>query len=178
MLERAKPDGFPSKHWDDFKSLIRKHTFASSSGFSSSPTKVATLQIVLTDNAKRVRVQLLNYSASQREFMATLVADLTRHGLVDASPTYQWAYAPLIVPKPGPAGCRFTIDLRPVYRYTKRHQLPVIEQELTKNPQSNFYPEFDFKHSYWQRLLHPDSQKCQLFLPLDGVFIPMRVPHY
>lgn len=39
--------------------------------------------------------------------------------------------------------------------------MSVLEQNLTRTAKSNFYAEFDFTHSYWKLLLHPDSQKFQ-----------------
>lgn len=108
-----------------------------------------------------------------------MVDELTRYGLFYANPASPWASAPLLVPNPGPARWRFTVDLRPVNRFTVRHQfpMPILEHELTKLAKSWFYANFDFVQSYWQLLLHPDSQASQSFITPDGVFSPTRVPH-
>lgn len=118
-----------------------------------------------------MRVKLKNYSVSQREFMPNLVAELMSNGLVYPNPTSQWGSAPLIAPEPGPAEWRFTVDLRPVNRYTIRSQfsMPVLEHELPKLANSKNYAEFDFVHSYWQLALHKDSQQCMSFIMPDGV---------
>lgn len=64
--------------------------------------------------------------------------------------TSQCACAPLIVPKPGPDEWRFAAELRPINRFTKKHQypMPVIENELIKVYGSQCYCNFDLIHSY------------------------------
>lgn len=179
MLARAHENGFPDEHRERLESLVWDHSEAFRTGFSSSPAKVEPLRIALNPDAKPVRVKLRNYSAEQREFMSRLVDDLMKHKLIYPNPTSPWASAPLIVPKPGPARWRFTVDLRPVNRFTVRHQfpMPILEQELTKLSNARFFANFDFVHSYWQLPLHEESQSSQSFITPDGVFSPTRVPH-
>lgn len=179
MLDKAKANGFPDDHWEELESLVWKHAAEFRTSFSSEPARVEPLRIELMPDAKPVRVKLRNYSASQRAFLQKLVATLTAHGLVYPNPTSKWACAPLLVPKPGPEAWRFTVDLRPVNRYTYRHQypMPLLEQELPKTAKSKFFANFDFVHSYWQLLLHPDSQESQSIITPDGVISPTRVPH-
>ena len=57
-----------------------------------------------------------------------------------SNPKSKWAAAPLLVPKPGPARYRFTVDLRPVNKYTVQHShpMPIVEFELTKLAKSKF----------------------------------------
>ena len=115
----------------------------------------------------------------QREFLQNFVQDLVRTGMAYANPTSPWASAPLIVPKPGPARFRFTVDLRPVNEFTVKHQYPMpnIEQELAKLSNSKFFATFDLSHGYWQFPLHKDSQALQSFITPDGIFSPTRVLH-
>lgn len=179
MLQMAITNGFPDEHWAELETLIWKHANEFRTSFSSAPARVEPLRIELTADATPVRVKLRNYSADQRAFLKKLVTDLTTHGLVYANPTSKWACAPLLVPKPGPARWRFTVDLRPVNRFTVRHQypMPVLEHELTRLSKSKLFANFDFVQSYWQLLLHPASQASQSFITPDGVFSPTRVPH-
>ena len=95
------------------------------------------------------------------------------------NPSSQWASAPLLVPKHGPVPFRFTVDLRPVNKFTIRHQYPMpnLEQELTKLSGSKYFANFDFSHAYWQLPLHPDSQSLHSFITPDGVFSPTRILH-
>eukprot|EP00171_Calliarthron_tuberculosum_P022675 IDg22675t1 len=59
---------------------------------------------------------------------------MSKKGIVYLNPTAKWALAPLLVPKPGPAAFRFTVDLRPVNKYTVKQAItaPPIEIELHK----------------------------------------------
>jgi hypothetical protein len=96
-----------------------------------------------------------------------------------AKPTSPWACATLLVPNPGPSKFRFTVDLRPVNRFTVKHQFPMpnIEQELTRLSGSKFYATFDLCHGYWQLPLADSSQACQSFITPDAIFSPTRVLH-
>lgn len=151
MLARAKKEGFPDEQWDHLSELIWKHADDFGITFSEMPAKIEPLRIELTPDAHAIRVKLRNYSEEQRSFMKSLVADLIKHSCVYANPTAKWASAPLLVPKPGPDGWRFTVDLRPVNQFTVRHHfpMPILEQELTKVASSRYYSNFDFTHGYW-----------------------------
>lgn len=179
MLAAAKANGFPDSHWPMLEALIWEFADSFSTRFSSTPAKVEPLRIELTADARPIRVKLRNYSASQRAFISSLMQDLVRHNLVYANPSSKWACAPLIVPKAGPSQWRFTVDLRPVNRFTVPYQFPMprVEIELTKTAGSRFYANFDFTHGYWQLPLHPESQECQSFITPDNVYTPTRVLH-
>lgn len=59
-----------------------------------------------------------------------LVADLVSCGLVYSRSAWSWACAPLLVPKDGSSRFRFTVNLRPVNNFTKKHRvlIPNIAQ--------------------------------------------------
>lgn len=179
MLSRAKIEGFPEEHYKELEDLVWQHADSFDVSFSPTPAKIDPLRIVLTPDAKPVRVKLRNYSEEQRDFMKTLVTQLIDSDCLYPNPTSAWVSAPLIVPKTGPPGWRLTVDLRPVNQYTVRHQfpMPILEHELPKLAPSKCYANFDFTQSYWQLPLHTDSQECQSFLTPDGVYTPTRVPH-
>lgn len=180
MVQDAKKNGLPGHREAELRRIIfdRKDIFRVS--FSSGPpAKVEPLKIDLVSDARPVRVKLRNYSQDQRNFLSNFVEKLVNAGMAYPNPTSPWASAPLLVPKPGPAAFRFTVDLRPVNRFTIRHQFPMpnLEQELTKTAGSTIYSTFDFSHSYWQLPLAAESQECQSFITPDGIITPTRVLH-
>ena len=124
-------------------------------------------------------MRLRNYSQDQREFLSETVDKLVRHGMAYSNPTSPWACAPLLVPKPGPARYRFTVDLRPVNKYTVKHQYPMpnLEHELSQLSGSRYFATFDLSHGYWQLELEESSQALQSFITPDGIFSPTRVLH-
>jgi hypothetical protein len=63
-------------------------------------------------------VRVRRYSQEQRDFLARFVSELDAAGMVYRNPRAAWCSAPLLVPKPGPAHFRFTVDLRPVNKQT------------------------------------------------------------
>jgi hypothetical protein len=63
---------------------------------------VPPLQIQLKPGVKPMRVPASTFSPPQNEEL----------GLIRRNPASAWASPPLILPKPGPKGFRFTVDLR------------------------------------------------------------------
>lgn len=179
MLKHAYDNGLPDEHHGTLAKLVEDFNGMFGTSFSSTPSKVDALRIKLTADARPIRVRLRNYSPSQRTFMKKFVDELLRYNLVYANPSSAWACAPLLVPKPGPAEWRFTVDLTPVNKLTIPHSfpMPVIKHELLKTSGSCVYASVDFTHSYWQLPLHESSQECQSFITPDGVYTPTRVLH-
>lgn len=180
MLHKAKENGLSTDHSEKMRYLVQSHKNIFRTAFSSGPpADLRPLRIDLTPEARPVKVRLRNYSKEQRNFLDDQMSKLIRAGMVYLNPTSKWACAPLLVPKPGPAKFRFTVDLRPVNKYTERHQFPLphIEQELSKLSGSRFYAIFDLSHGYWQLPLSEDSQECQSIITPDGIFSPTRVLH-
>jgi hypothetical protein len=126
-----------------------------------------------------VRVKFRRYPPAQREFLKHFVDELVHSGPAYRNPRATWCYAALLVPTPGPAIFRFTVDLGPVNKQILpcSWQMPHIESELARVHGSQFFATFDQIHGYWQLMLDPDSQECQSFLTPDGVFTPTRVLH-
>lgn len=92
--------------------------------------------------------------------MSNLVSALMKHKLVYMNPTSPWTSAPLLVPKPSLARCWFTVDIRPINRFTAGHHFPMpsLEQELTTLAKYHLLANFDFIHPYWQLPLQTDSR--------------------
>ena len=55
--------------------------------------------------------------------------------------------------------------------------MPNLEHELTKLSNAIFFANLDLSHGYWQLPLHSDSQECQSFVTIDGIYTPTRVFH-
>ena len=180
MKKKATDNGLPAEYSERLSELVNKHKDVFRISFSSGPpARIRPLRIELTPNAQPVRVRLRNYSQEQKEFLSEMVAKLVRHGMAYANPTSAWACAPLVVHKPGPTKFRFTVDLRPINKFTVKHQYPMpnLEQELTTLSNSRFYATFDLSHGYWQLELDKDSQALQSFVTPDGIYSPTRVLH-
>lgn len=180
MIDNAVENGFPSAHVSALKKLVSDHTDIFRTSFSSGPpADIPPLKIDLVPEAKPVRVRLRNYSQEQRDFLSETVKNLVSCGMAYPNPSSPWASAPFLVPKPGPSKFRFTVDLRPVNRFSVKHQFPMpnMEQELSKLSNSRSFATFDFSHGYWQLPLEPSSQASQSFITPDGIFSPTRVLH-
>lgn len=182
LLEEANRNGMQGKELERLQRTVRAHKNVFRTSFSAGPpAKVQPLKIDLVPDATPVRVRLRNYTQAQRQFLKDFVAQLEKANMAYFNPSSAWACAPLLVPKPGPGGdeFRFTVDLRPINRFTVKHQFPMpnLEQELTRTAQARFFALLDLSHSYWQLPLHEESQTCQSFLTPDGVYTPTRVLH-
>lgn len=180
MVQSAHLAGLSVTETQDLQDLVNANIDIFRTGLSSGPpADIKPLKIELTQDAHPVQVRLRNYSQTQREFLAAFVDKLVRNGLAYPNPTSPWACAPLLVLKPGPSQFRFTVDLRPVNKFTIRHQYPMpnLEHELCKVSGSSFFASFDLSNGYWQLPLEESSQQLQYFITPDGVYTPTRVLH-
>lgn len=150
------------------------------SSFSSGPpADVHPPKVEPMPYTRPVLVILQNYLKEQRNFLSKMVRRLVNSNMDHANPTYSWESAPLLVPKHDPSQFRFTMDLRPVHRFTVKHQLPMhtLEQELTSTESSRFYAYVYFSHYYLQLPLDEPSKSCQSLITPDGIYSPTRVLH-
>jgi len=180
MLKQAEDNGLKGKHLHRLQKMVMDNVDIFRVGLSSGPAAdITPLKIDLTADAKPIRVKLRNYSRDQRDFLNDFVGNLERKGMVYPNPSSPWACAPLLVPKDAPSRFRFTVDLRPVNRFTVKYQYPMpdIEVELSKLAGAKYFGTFDFSHGYWQLPLDPDSQATQSFITPNGIFTPTRVIH-
>jgi hypothetical protein len=71
-------------------------------------------------------------------------------GLIRRNPASAWASPPLILPKPGPEGFRFTVDLREPNAQTVPTvwPMPHLADSLTHFESSRYYGKFDFCQGY------------------------------
>ena len=106
----------------------------------------------MQEGAQPVRVKLLRYTAEQRDFLRRFVGRLLENDLANRNPRATWCSAPLLVPKTGPDGYRFTVDLRPVNRVTVllSWPMPHLESELSRLVGSKVFATFGLSHGYWQ----------------------------
>lgn len=176
----ARDNGLPNQDANRLDKIIDENRDVFRTSFSSGPhAKLRPLRIDLTRDARPVKVRLRNYSKEQQDFLTDMTDKLVEHGMAYPNPTSAWACAPLLVPKDGPTKFRFTVDLRPVNRFTVKHQFPMpnIEHELGKLSGSRYFATFDLSHGYWQLELDPESRHLQSFITPHGIFSPTRVLH-
>lgn len=176
----ARNNGLHEKEALRLDKIVDDHVDVFRISFSSGPpAKLRPLKIELFHDARPVKVCLRNYTQEQKTFLSDMVKKLVEHGMAYPNPTSAWACAPLLVAKPGPAQFRFTVDLRPVNRFTVKQQYPMpnIEQELGRMAGSRFFATMDLSHCYWQLELDLDSQSSQSFITPEGIFSPTRVLH-
>lgn len=148
MLKDALVQGFPHNRFDDLRKTVMARLGVFRTDFSQSSAPIPPLRLELKPDAKPVHVKIRKYSDSQRRFLRKLVDKLLDAGLVYPNPASKWSCAPHLVPKPGPAKWRFTVDLRPVNRYTYalHFPMPLIEAELAKAAGAKIFCEFDMTH--------------------------------
>jgi hypothetical protein len=168
-----------STELENMVSTAQKNGIWSTSLQAGPPATLPPLVIRLKPDAVPVRVRLRRNSQEQHDFLALFVKTLEEAGMVYRNPSAAWCSAPLLVPKPGPAQFRFTVDLRSVNKQTIpcSWPMPHVESELSRLQSSKFFATFDLSHGYWQLPLAPESQECQSFITPDGVYSPTRVLH-
>ena len=180
IVAKAEDNGLPQEYKPQLERMLRSNTNIFRTSLSSGPpADVEPLRVELVHDAQPVKVRLRNYSPAQRQFLDKFMKDLIRCNMVFPNPSSKWASAPLLVPKAGSANFRFTVDLRPVNKYTLHYHYPMpnIEQQLNRLDGSRVFATFDLSHGYWQFPLHPESRECQSIITPDGVFTPTRVLH-
>ena len=171
-------NGLRTEHRKALEELMEEQADVFRTTFSTGPpASKHPLKISLTPNDEPVKVRPRNYSREKREVLSDLVENMAREGMAFSDPTSPWAYAPLVVPKPGPARYRFTIDVRPINKFTVKHQIPMpsFEHELTRQSGSRYFTTFDLSHGYWQLELELESRHLQYFITTDGTYSPNRV---
>jgi hypothetical protein len=98
---------------------------------------------------------------ARAQFLKAFVATQVSHGLSYRNPNSACCSAAL-VPKPGQAKFRFTVDLKHVNRVMIAHSWPMphLDSELSQTSGSTVISKFYFSNGYWQLPLHVDSQEC------------------
>lgn len=171
MIEMAQGNGMNETNVATLRSMVTDHMDVFRTSLSAgSVAKVPRLTIDLTEDARPARVQLRNYSREERKFLRTFVSHMLRCKLVYANPSSVWPSAPLIVPMPRPSNFPFTVDPRPVNKFTVRHHflMPDLKHELTKLAGATVYATFALSHGYWQFPLNELFQECQSLVAPDG----------
>lgn len=138
MVEEAVSNGVPEDKKGVLSNILSKRIDTLRTFFIiECARKSRPIQIDLVVKAKPVCVSLRNYLQDQRKFLFHFVSQLVAAAMAYSNPSAKGTCAPLLVPKPGPSKYRFTVDLRPINRYTTKHQFPIpnLEQELTKTSQ-------------------------------------------
>lgn len=178
IVKNAIDNGLPLEYHAELRSLVFDHAkiFRTRLG-SDPPIDSPPMQIKLQDCSRPVRVKLRRYSPPQAAFLRSKVDELLRLGIIRRNNESQWACAPLVVPKAGSEGFRFTVDLRPVNSQTIPYTWPMpdLESATAELSGDSVNAVIDLCQGYYQLALHEDSQECQSFITPDGVFTPTRV---
>lgn len=181
MKNSAVDSGLPIEYRKTMSDLVNGHIGVLRTRFSfGPPAKLPRLKVELMPDDDSAKVQLRNYSMDQHEFFKRFVAILVRNGMAYANPTSPLTCAPLLLPKTGPeVQYRFTVDPRPINKFTMKHQFPMpnLEHKLTRLSDSRYYATFDLSDCYWQLELDATSQALQSFITSDGLYSPSRVMH-
>jgi hypothetical protein len=142
MLHAAGQNGLPAAQLLTLRALVYEFIDIWRVSLSDGPpSALPPLIIKLRPDAVPVRVKLRRYPPAQREFLKHFVDELVRSGLAYRNPRATWCSAALLVPKPGPAMFRFTVDLRPVNKQTVpcSWPMPHIKSELARVHGSQFF---------------------------------------
>ncbi len=125
------------------------------------PVDVEPMNIEFEGTTRPIKVSQRTYSPEQLDFLKKKVEELIDAGYITRNNASKWACAPLIVPKPGKEGFRFTVDLRPVNTQTKKTvwHMPHADPILAKLTGSKIWFNLDFFHGYWQFSLAADSRE-------------------
>lgn len=179
MIDRAT-ESLPDHLHKNLKDLVGefKDIFRIKLG-NDPPVDVPPMKIEFEESERPVKVRQRTYSPEQTEFLKKKVQDFSDAGFIERNNTSKWASAPLVVPKPGEEGFRFTVDLRPVNAQTKNAvwPMPNADAMLGKLVGSKVWFKLDFIHGYWQFPLSEESRECQSFHTPFGVYTPNRVLH-
>ena len=179
MLARASTVGSARQH-SDLSTIVDQFSaaFALKNG-ERSPARFEPMRIELKDGTDPVRALARPLSADKRAFVRNQVQSMTQSKLVYRNTTSYWAHPVHVVPKPGAAKFRFTVDLREgnARQKTVVWPMPHLESIMQDLAGKSCFATFDLSQGYWQLPLHKDSQECQSFITQDGVFTPTRVLH-
>jgi len=178
MIKEAIEHGLPIEYHEELRTLVYSYSdiFRTKLG-ADPPADTPAMKIRLKPDAIPVRVKVRRYSPPQAKFLREKTDELLGLGLIFPNNQSEWASAPLIVPKKGGEGYRFTVDMRPVNKQTVQHvwPMPNLESVTSQLQGAQCFSVFDFCNGYWQLALDKESQECQSFVTPDGVFTPTRV---
>jgi hypothetical protein len=113
LITSAKQEGMPRDGVQSLRQLVTecKDVFRLKIG-ADPPANVKPLVVKLRDGAEPVRMLARKYAPPQLNFMRDKIRELVELGLVYKNTGAEWASPPLILPKPGTAQYRMTVDLR------------------------------------------------------------------
>lgn len=85
----------------------------------------------------------------------------------------------MIFPKGGPVKFMSTMDFIPIkhFKLSTALQMPHLDSELSTVAGAEMFLSFDFRHCYWQLLLHRDCMDLHSLRTLDRIFTSSTVFH-
>jgi Reverse transcriptase (RNA-dependent DNA polymerase) len=135
------------------------------------------LKVELKPNSVPVQQRLRRYAPRQASFLSSYVLQLEKRGYIRKTHTARWIAAPNVVPKPGPARFRLTIDSRPINQATIPivWPMPHLDSALASLRGARFFAKIDLSAGYYQIAIDPSCQELFSFITPRGVFAPTRL---
>lgn len=102
---------------------------------------VSLMEIEFKYSERLVKVLQRTYSLEQQSFMKNKEEELVYAWYIFRNNSSKWAYAPLIVPKPGKERFRFAVNLRSASSQTKKTDWPMTNADpmMSKLTDSNIF---------------------------------------
>lgn len=136
---------------------------------SGSPENVEPICITLPKDAETFHLRLRNYSQEQRRFLVPFMSLLVTFCMAYFNQNVACAYDPLFV-QICPAFFRFTVNLRPVDRFTLKIHFGMlhIEHELPKLASLRLFSYLTYRTVVFSSHWNYFHKKSSPFLTLDG----------
>lgn len=179
MLKVARSNGISEAHRQLLAGMLNEYTdVLRVQLLADPPAKIPPLHVTLKDaSLPPVRDTQRRYAPPQRSFLEHQIQKLEAVGAVRPNPTSRWASPALAVPKPGPEGFRFTVDLRRANTRTEAFasSMPNLDSMFQYVAGSRFFAKLDLLHAYWQLPLAEDSQEYFTITTPCGLYTPTRL---
>jgi hypothetical protein len=91
--------------------------------------KFKPLRVIVPADVRPIRARPRPLPAAKRAFVQQETAQLAKYGMILTNPTSAWAHPVHVVPKPGPAQYRLTVDLRQGNALQKQYAYPMPHLE-------------------------------------------------
>jgi hypothetical protein len=129
-VDVALENGTSPEGAETFKKLLIEYEdiFALKLG-KQPPCKFKPLRVTMPADVSPIRARPRPLPAAKRCFVQQETAQLAKYGMIFAHPTSAWAHPVLVVPKPGPAQYRLTVDLRQGNALQKQYAYPMPHLE-------------------------------------------------
>jgi hypothetical protein len=180
MLDRAMQNGLPAEKKAELRRIGSKHADVFRTRLGGDPAvDDKPVQILPEEEVSSHRVKVRRCRPPQLTFLADRVKEVERPGVVGQNTNSRRASVPHSVPTSKAEGYRLTVDQRQVNQRREPIVWPMCDMRSCAHrlAASACSASADFSKRYWQLALDEDSQECQSFAALDGVYTPHRDLH-